>query len=247
MRLLLFLLGPLLIVTMAGAQEPPSSSPASGTGSVAAQRAERAATLRDILGTIAKRDAQWQTVRSAYVRDRMEQQRACREDLRRANRDAKVPTLVRCYRGSLTLEREFLRREKDYVRSLVEATEPRRNDVLVRSDQLTEAIGTLVFAFDSGVYDRQEDVLQARQRLQEKYRSPLSDARTLLRGDRLLSWYALLLDEITDPPACLPEGEATLRASLATDNADVAGLLATLQALPSCLDTAGTASSVPAS
>lgn len=209
---------------------------------LASERQERAERLRPLLPTIATRDAQAQKAFAAYLTKRAAYRQQCRQDLREANRDTKLDVLLRCERGELTLEREWLLHQRDQVRALTEATATTRTAATQATDALVAAINTIVTAIDSKVYASADVLMDSRLKLAQKYRTPLQDALLRLRADRALSWTALLLDDAAadgaqDAPAvpCLQTEEGALRALLSAPAVDGDSLTTHLRALAACV------------
>jgi hypothetical protein len=195
-----------------------SSSAATGTGATldptAKDRMARAETLRQNKSAILATETQWKTLQAAYFSKRAAYRISCRTELRQANRDTKLPTLLRCVRGELSQEREFLRKQKDEVAKLTDASVPARNAATAQFDLLLDALNTVITGIDSNVYEQTEDIAGTRTKLQQKYRAPFSNALTAFRADRLLSWVALLLSDLPEnapAAACLRMQETSLR------------------------------------
>ncbi len=151
---------------------------------VQSQREDRAATLRLDLVQDRKADAQFRQRTAAFVRKRAELRRDCREDLRRSNRDTRLPVLLRCTRADIALEREQLSKTHERVQALPGPSDTIRSAALSRVDILADALDTVMFAIDSGVYRSSEDLMEARKNLLQRYRVPLADALVSLRADR---------------------------------------------------------------
>ncbi|MEK7218741.1 MAG: hypothetical protein AAB728_04720 [Patescibacteria group bacterium] len=259
-----WLLPPILLLLLSASfVEAQSVGTDTGSGSAVdpwlAERQARADDLRPRMAFDAKRDAARAEQHAAYLAKRTEHRIACRADLRQANRDTKLPTLLRCYRGELSMEREELRKEREYIALLAGISEGIRKGFFAQLDAIREAIQTIMNAIDSDVYEDATQVAVARGKLQRVYRSPFFAARTLLRADRALSWTALLLADLEATGSgvtvnessreCLSKGEATLRAiQLGTTGSSV--LSVTLNDLGACAAQAvvtgsGSSSSAP--
>ncbi|MFA6038812.1 MAG: hypothetical protein WCV62_03885 [Candidatus Peribacteraceae bacterium] len=222
----LFLLPAVLLVFTVGsvcAQTVPTGSGSSSADAWQAERAARALNMRKQLVAGSKRDATRAREHADYLRMRTELRIACRADLRQANRDTKLPTLLRCYRSELSLEREELRREREYSALLAGVDDGIRKAFFTQVDALREAIQLIINGIDSDVYEDTVQVADARGKLQRVFRSKFFAARTLLRTDRALAWTSLLLSDLEAAgasgstvhgmlQACLLSEEATLRA-----------------------------------
>ena len=164
----------------------------------AADRAKRIENFHTLLLQGQKKEQQYRERLSTYLRKRADNRRTCRDDLRRSNRDTKMTTLLRCYRAELTLQKEFLLQQKDYLTDAPGITTDVRKIALGRLDLLLDAINTVVFAIDNGVYQKEADVMEARKNLLERYRLPAWSALTIVRADRMLSWIAYILQHVSD-------------------------------------------------
>jgi hypothetical protein len=209
---------------------------------LASDRQERAARMRMSLeaGNDTK-ESNWQQQVTTFLRKRDAHRSTCRSDMRQANRDTKFPTLLSCERGELALELDFLRRERAYLQGLTEATGSLRTSAVQKLDALSDAMNTVIFAIDSGVYQTTDALLNARQKLQQKYRSSLEESLLLLRADRALTWISLLLQDGQNEGAprfssCFQAQEPTLRAVLASMTGSTA-LLPSLRKLQGCQTT----------
>ncbi len=192
-----------LTISLAYAETPATGSgsqPATGSGISSvdawpAQRAVRADLLRKNLPAFLKREGQWQSQQTEYLQKRADHRLTCRAELRQANRDAMLPTLLRCFRGELTMEREQLRQERDYVMLTLGIGDALRAESMRRIDLLRDAINTITGAIDSGVYQTQAALAEGKRKLHVNYRAKLDSLRSLIRADHTLSWNALLLDD----------------------------------------------------
>lgn len=216
-------------------------------------RAKRADNLRTKLLQGKKNDTEFHTRQAAYRKKSAEYRRDCREDLRRANRDTKFTVLVRCYHGELTLEKDFLLQQRTYLENLTAVSSAEKRNATDRLNLLIDAIDTIVFALDSGVYGDEAELIEARKNLAERYRKPFHAAMALVRADRSLSIIASLIihldaaktEEGENPqPAwnnarrCLTTHETSLRTLLElrspTATQETAQILAQLH---SCMET----------
>lgn len=120
----------------------------------------------------------------------------CHDDLRRANRDQKFPTMLRCFRGRLMLELTALRKERLIWAEMKALTPAVQTAVLDQSDRLADALSTIVTAVDSNVYDTEEDLQEARRLLHSQYRLSHWTAVLHAHGNRLLAWVAYLAKDM---------------------------------------------------
>lgn len=157
-----------------------------------------------------KAEVQYRSARASYAKKRWEHARLCRRDLREANRDTKLATGLRCYRGALTQEREFRKEEKSFVLKAPGVTEEQKFKAFAALDALTDAIGTIIDAVDSGVYERLEDLSEAKQNLHTLYRVKAEEAIRRLRARQLLAWIARMILK-TEEAARAEPGKSTER------------------------------------
>lgn len=169
---------------------------------------------------------------------RKEKRLACREDVRRANRDSITSVTFNCFRATLTMDLEMLRKEKQFVEEMAGPTANYRKAALFHIGNLMDAISTIVQAMDAGVYGAEEDLLEAKQNLGATYGANRRLAMTKLRVDRAITWTIHLMVRMEDiahgytpPPAevqqklgdviaCLEDKKASLEALLALENND---------------------------
>ncbi len=135
-----------------------------------------------------KIDSQFRSHAETFRRKRAELWRTCREDLRRANRDTKFPTVLRCFRGTVTLEKDFLVDESDWLSVMPGVPSAIRSVTVSRLDLLREALNTVLLGIDGKVYATTDDILEARKNLLEKYRIPFATSLLTARAEMLLTW-----------------------------------------------------------
>lgn len=119
--------------------------------------------------------------------------RDCNDSIRKANRDTKFSVQLQCYRTDLTLIRDIVQKQKEYIGKVPGVTEGVRLSALSSADALLSAINTMMQAIEAGVYRAEADLLDAKKNLFGKYRAPYSDALTFLRIDRTHTWTIRLL------------------------------------------------------
>lgn len=129
---------------------------------------------------------------------RAEKRVACREDVRRANRDSIVSVTFNCYRAMLTLDLENLRKEKQFVETVAGPTASYRSSALFHIGNLMDAISTVVQAIDAGVYGSEEGLEEAKRNLGQAYRANRRLAMTRLRVDRTITWATHLMIRMDD-------------------------------------------------
>lgn len=218
-------------------------------------RLNRAEQLKKDLIGWAKDDAQYRERLATFYTKRAAFRKQCRENMRRANRDTLITTLLRCYKSDLTLERDFLKEKRAWLEKLPGVTPKVRTGTLSRFDLLTDAIGTIVFAIDNGVYGAQSEVLEAKTSLNARYRLPFAQGMHAADADRMLSHVATLIigtdaaraDEKavtgSERPewlagrACLTTEEEKLQELVALPPADSrAALTASIDAVQKCMN-----------
>ena len=213
------------------AQTPSSSLSSSASSSSPSEPVvvieDRVFRVRSFTGSIAggmTADAIYFAQRAAYFHTRADNRRTCREDLRRANKTTLMKTLLTCYRNELTSLKDFLGKQKKELQGTAGITPTIRTLAIKKTDLVIDAVGTIIFAIDSGVYGTQEQLLEAKINLYKKYRVPLWDTWMTVRADRTLSWIALLIadidhlrnqgdrrPELTDTRVCLTFQESSLQ------------------------------------
>ncbi|PIR48622.1 hypothetical protein COU80_02840 [Candidatus Peregrinibacteria bacterium CG10_big_fil_rev_8_21_14_0_10_55_24] len=147
----------------------------------------------------------------------------CREEIRHSNRDQRLGVILRCFRTQLTLDGEWLRRERRSVENRAGLSNEIRTELLAAIDTMQQAIATILDGIDTGVFQTEESCSIAKQNLATLYRTPLWLAETHARADVLLTWIAHILvqalptaqDEGEDPSVgqtlrCLSDAETAL-------------------------------------
>lgn len=171
-------------------------------------RQKRVDLLRQQILKAGKLETTFAKERSVYADTKAEHGTNCFMELRRANRDAKLPVAVRCYRGSLTANTEFLRALKTFVYGVPGVTEETKLGALQPLDALIDAIGVTVDAIDSDVFTSEEQLIETKKNLAAKYRVPLQSALDQLRIEKLaasIDPLILRIDEASDEEVLLGE------------------------------------------
>lgn len=139
-----------------------------------------------------------------------EYRRDCRADLRKANRDSKLSTMLRCFRGTLALQLTTLQRWERFAVELPGIPPSFASQEQAAVHAWIEAIGTVMSAVDADVYQAEQGLLDVRARLVERYALPAEYAR--LRSRRALDagWLLSTLDVL-----------ATLRSPQVSSTLDV--------------------------
>src|SRR5207248_1138314 len=139
---------------------------------------------------------QYHEKQTNYWKKRAVLRSQCREDMRRANKDTLLATEERCYKSDRTLELDFFTARRDYIANLPGITKTVRSNALDRLDLLTDAIKTVTFAIDSGVYASTNDLMEAKTNLLTKYSQPFANAFLTARTDREISWLAYVITSL---------------------------------------------------
>jgi hypothetical protein len=132
------------------------------------------------------------TDKRAYEKELAILREKCRADIRRANRDTKLPTVLSCYRSDLMLQMAFLRKESTYVKQLTGLSPAAQESFALTYKKLSDAIATIITAIDSDVYEATEEVESAKKKLWQNYQYPRYLSLGLIRADRSLGWIGLL-------------------------------------------------------
>ena len=249
-RLLSSILIALLITTptLAFAEESSTGSSSSTVTESDALRADRTARVKDFTDSVEKAkmlDAQFNERRATYFRKRAQSRAACRDEIRRANKTTLMKTLLTCYSAELTALQEFVGKQKDELQGTAGLTSTIRSLATTRVDLLSDAIGTVLFAIQSGVYTSQQDLMEAKHNLTQKYALPAWDTWMMARADRELTWIAQMIkdldamsaqetaagmqrSELSDARSCLTTQETALRPLIKPETADRAVTLGTV-------------------
>ncbi len=215
--------------TGTGAQSSSASSVDEATVILLRDRKRRVDGFKTYTLAASKAEKALQAAMRTYRTDRLESRVACREKLRRSNRDEQLPVSLQCLRAELTLERELVQAEISYAQALPGI--PAHMGVLIHEplQAMHDALNSFVTAVDKNVFDDLPSLLEARSNLHAHYRVPAGEAMTLLRADRALYWTSHLFDLLTKNEAaqdaaagqnleswenaktCLTYGDALLR------------------------------------
>lgn len=122
----------------------------------------------------------------------------CREDLRRANRDTLFKETLRCFRSFLVGDLEIARKEKTFAEGLVGPSQESVSAASAALGKLMDAISTVLTGIDAGIYQTKDDLQEAKNNLQTKYRIPAQTALTELRLSRRATWINHLLVRLKD-------------------------------------------------
>lgn len=146
--------------------------------------------------------------RDAALRLRVHLQE-CSEELRRANRDQKFPTTLRCHRGRLMLELTWLRKQRQAIYDDKSVPLGMGTEALEDTDALIDAIAAIVGGIDSGVYKDESGLREGKTLLQNQYRLRQWTAVLRMDAERLKAWLVLLAKDALEHIPALKPGEAS--------------------------------------
>ena len=150
--------------------------------------------------------------RAAFEHARAADRVACRDELRRSNKSTLMTVMLRCFSNDLNRTKGFALHQRSYAETISAVKAAVRQEALKKVDAFTDAIDTILFAIQSGVYETHEDLREAKSNLTAKYQQPMWHALLNARVDRSLTWIAHVLS-YPDAPACIKAPEAKLRSS----------------------------------
>lgn len=143
-----------------------------------------------------KAETKYRTELAKFEQKRADIRTTCHEDLRRANRDTKLPVSLRCLRGELGSEKDVLAKEADFIKVLPGIGKETRKTLQDTQALLADAVNTFIAAIDSGVFTDTDTLLKVKLNLLTKYREPLWKEWSAARRERLLAYTSLLLSEL---------------------------------------------------
>lgn len=226
---------------LASAQTSGSGSTSTASGSLfitesselKTERATRTKDFRVKLLQSSKAEEQYRSQQALFFVKRAENRRTCRENLRKANRDKKFPTTLACFRAELALEKPYRERESAWIAAQPGVPSSVRSIATSRIDLLNQAIDTVILGVDGKVYATNEDLLEARKNLLQKYRLPYAEALVSVRLQALLTWTQHMIVSMdsgsytpseawADTRACFTKVESSLHATLSAETAPTA-------------------------
>lgn len=173
---------------------------------------KRDVKTRDDLAERQDRVDQFMTDKRAYEKELAISREKCTADIRRANRDTKLSTVLSCYRADLMLQMAFLRKEATYVKQLTGISPEAKTKFTETNRALSDAMATIITAIDSDVYEAPEEVESAKKKLRDNYQHPRYLALGLIRADRALGWTGFLGQRIRQIwPLTAPESPERLK------------------------------------
>lgn len=153
--------------------------------------------LKDVLVAEQKQKA-WEN-ESAAARERLAaHRRDCREAVRRANRDQLMDRLLSCYRSDLLQDVNIIRKQVQHA-SAVPLLDPAVKAAATGAlFKLIDAEMTIVNAIDTGLFEREESLQEARNNLRANYRESAWLALTRFRADWELTYIAFMVRNIEE-------------------------------------------------
>jgi hypothetical protein len=147
----------------------------------------------------------------ALLQKRLRERRiTCRTNLRKAGVQTRLTLLRDCVRDDLVSQGALLKIQADALKVLPGITESARLSALGRTQQYGDAAVAVAEGIETLVYETEEDLTEAKQRLLEKYRQPLWMSLTQLRADRLMHWTTLLVQDLRSTIALWPADDTRL-------------------------------------
>ena len=179
--------------------------------------------------------------KQSNIRKRAEHRHKCYEDFRRASKYTRLSVAIRCYRAELTINLEYLRKERIYIGKMPGVTEDAKALANTKIDILLDAITSIVTAIDSNVFGSVKELEETKINLLTMYRRPKWMMITRLKAENIMTWTASLSTRIagiinkykdTDPEiseelingiTCLSESDIILQSVI--DEKDSKGAL----------------------
>lgn len=158
-------------------------------------REKRTADFRTNVLLFKKKERPYWEGTDALYKRRSELRQQCRDDLRKANRDQKFPTILRCYRAELGEYQPFLKRQYAYYSELPGIDVQTRRDLLVQHKRLSDAVDAILYGIDSDVYSSGDELLEAKKNLRELYQTPVWEWLSRARASRDVTWIAEVLQK----------------------------------------------------
>ncbi|PJA67247.1 hypothetical protein CO157_05775 [Candidatus Peregrinibacteria bacterium CG_4_9_14_3_um_filter_49_12] len=164
----------------------------------------------------------------------MANRKKCREDLRKANRDTKFATTVRCFGKELQLGKELAEKKQQFAESISGVDELRRAEVLQVTGELLEAMDAVSTGISRDVFRDEDELLEAKKNLHKTYGIPVLLSFSRLEADRTRTWVAHIMvrllittqntemgpeafEKASEALGCYEEAESYLEAVLASE------------------------------
>ncbi len=128
--------------------------------------------------------------------EKREYLKGCREDISKSNPNLRLPIMLKCYRGELTLDLEDLRKERAFLDKLPGTSDEAKSQVDESIVPLMDAITAVIDGIDAGVYTSEAGLVETKKNLAERYKAPYWLAITTLRANGLLSWTSHMIRRI---------------------------------------------------
>ncbi|MDP7247011.1 MAG: hypothetical protein QF741_00095 [Candidatus Peribacteraceae bacterium] len=122
--------------------------------------------------------------------------KGCRNDVRKSNSNIRLPIMLRCYRGELTLDLEDIRKERAFLYKLPGTSDEAKERINTSIVPLMDSITAVIDGIDAGVYTTEEGLVETKKNLTERYKAPYWLSVSALRADGLLSWTSHLIRQI---------------------------------------------------
>ena len=120
----------------------------------------------------------------------------CKDNVAKSNPNVRLPIMLKCYRGELTLDLEGLRKERAFLDKLPGTSDEAKKQLDESIVPLMDAITAVIDGIDAGVYTTEEGLVETRKNLAERYRAPYWLSQSALRADGLLSWNSHIIRQI---------------------------------------------------
>ena len=192
------------------------------------------------------------TMETTLRQKRAELRRDCRETLRKANRDQRLPRLSDCMKDDLQKTLEMVTARGTSIAAAAGVQGDVKELIAARNELLRDALDTIITALDAGVYTDEEGLVEARNNLREKYFKPYAALLPQLHAEHALSWISHLLvradslkksgtlseqvlGKVVEAEACLFTEEDSLSQAI-DSNETISSISQSLERLPGCLD-----------
>ncbi len=121
----------------------------------------------------------------------------CRTNMRKANRDTKQAESERCMETILKIDMEELRQQKQRIVDMAGVTNEAKNIALFHTDNLMEAIASILAYIEQGAYGP-NDLANEVRNLSTHYRQMKRISMTRLRISRAQTWLKHLMVRLRD-------------------------------------------------
>ena len=135
-------------------------------------RALRAKDFRIQMMTGRKAQQAGYDAESALRSKRATARNACRDRLRKANRNERFSALLLCVKQDFGTTLETVRKRQDSLGSRAGVSIDTTSLIRARGDLLIDALDTVIQAIDAGVYSNEDELIEAKNNLRDKYMLP---------------------------------------------------------------------------